>query len=106
MGRPMAEHLLGGGHDVALWSHTNSKARDLADSSGAGRYCETPAQVGEFADCVFLCVGNSEMSEAVLTGDDGVLTGATPGTIIGDCSTIGPSTARRIAAKFLSLIHI
>ena len=100
MGKPMAEHLLAAGHDVALWSHTSAKARELADSSPAGRYCETPAEVGEFADCIFLCVGNSAMSETVLTGDGGVLSGATEGTIVADCSTIGPSTARRIAAQF------
>ena len=100
MGKPMAEHLLAGGHDVALWSHTSAKARDLADSHDAGRYCETPAQVGEFADCIFLCVGDSAMSEEVLTGDSGVLSGSSEGTVIADCSTIGPSTARRIAAKF------
>ncbi len=100
MGKPMAEHLLGGGHEVALWSHTGSKAKELADSDSAGHYCETSAQVGEFADCIFLCVGDSAMSEEVLTGEHGVLSGATPGTVVADCSTIGPSTARRIAGKF------
>ena len=100
MGKPMAEHLLGAGHQVALWSHTLSKAKELASAHAGGRFCETPAQVGESADCIFLCVGNSAMSEAVLTGEDGVLSGATSGTIVADCSTIGPSTARRIAAKF------
>ncbi len=100
MGKPMAEHLLGAGHQVALWSHTLSKAKELASAHAAGRFCETPAQVGESADCIFLCVGNSAMSEAVLTGEDGVLSGVTEGTIVADCSTIGPSTARRIAAKF------
>lgn len=100
MGKPMAEHLLGGGHDVAVWSHTSSKAKDLADAHGAARYCETPAEVGAFADCVFLCVGDSAMSEEVLTGEHGVLAGASSGTVVADCSTIGPSTARRIADKF------
>ncbi len=100
MGKPMAEHLLQGGHEVALWSHTVSKAQDLADSHGAGRFCASPAQVGAFADCIFLCVGDSAMSESVLTGEDGVLASATSGTIVADCSTIGPSTARRIAEKF------
>ncbi len=100
MGKPMAEHLLAAGHEVALWSHTTSKARDLAAAQAAGRFCETPARVGEFADCVFLCVGNSQMSEAVLTGEGGVIEGATPGTVVADCSTIGPSTARRIAGRF------
>ena len=100
MGKPMAEHLLAGGHEVALWSHTISKAEELAASSASGHFCETPAKVGEFADCIFLCVGDSAMSEEVLTGDGGVLSGVTPETIIADCSTIGPSTARRIAGKF------
>lgn len=100
MGKPMAEHLLAGGHEVALWSHTSSKAEDLANSHKEGHYCETPAQVGEFADCIFLCVGDSAMSEEVLTGENGVLSGVTSKTIVADCSTIGPSTARRIAGKF------
>ena len=100
MGKPMAEHLLGGGHDVAVWSHTSSKAKDLATAHGAAQYCETPEEVGAFADCVFLCVGDSAMSEEVLTGEDGVLAGASSGTVVADCSTIGPSTARRIAGKF------
>ena len=100
MGKPMAEHLLGGGHDVAVWSHTSSKAKDLAAAHGAAQYCETPAEVGAFADCVFLCVGDSAMSEEVLTGERGVLAGASSGMVVADCSTIGPSTARRIAGKF------
>ena len=100
MGKPMAEHLLANGHQVALWSHTTSKAEDLAASHPGGRFCETPTQVGEFADCVFLCVGDSEMSEEVLTGSEGVLSGVRAGTVIADCSTIGPATARRIAGKF------
>ena len=100
MGRPMAEHLLSAGHEVALWSHTNFKAKELADTSEAGHYCATPEGVGAFADCIFLCVGDSAMSEEVLTGEDGVLSGTSEGTVVADCSTIGPSTARRIAAKF------
>ena len=100
MGKPMAEHLLGGGHDVAVWSHTSSKAKDLAAAHGAAQSCETPEDVGAFADCVFLCVGDSAMSEEVLTGESGVLAGASSGMVVADCSTIGPSTARRIAGKF------
>ncbi len=100
MGKPMAEHLVQGGHEVALWSHTQSKAQALADEHSSAQFCETPAKIGEFADYIFLCVGDSAMSEEVLTGENGVLSGVTPGTVIADCSTIGPSTARRIAGKF------
>ncbi len=100
MGRPMAEHLIDAGHDLALWSHTNSKARELTAAHENARYCATPADVGKSADCIFLCVGDSAMSEEVLTGKNGVIEGIRSGAVVADCSTIGPSTARRIAKKF------
>ena len=98
MGYPMAEHLLDAGHEVALWSHTSAKAKALAEAKN-GVYCETPRQVGEFAECVFLCVGDSAMSEAVLIGDGGVLEGVSAGDVVADCSTISPYTARKIAGE-------
>ena len=96
MGYPMAEHLLDAGHEVALWTNTAAKAKKLADEKN-GVFCETPRQVGEFAECVFLCVGDSAMSEGVLTGDDGVIAGLSAGDVVADASTISPYTARRMA---------
>ncbi len=98
MGGPMATNLLKAEHDVAVWSHTSSKAKALAERFENALYCETPKSVGEFADCVLLCVGNSEMSENVLTGENGVADGIKPGSVVADCSTIAPTVARRIAA--------
>jgi len=100
MGYPMAEHLLDAGHQVALWSHTESKARKLAQSSKNAVFAKTPRQVGKYADCIFLCVGDSEMSEGVLLGRYGVIEGIKPGAVVADCSTIAPSVACRIAKEF------
>ncbi len=99
MGYPMAEHLIDAGHEVALWTNTTAKAKKLAEEKG-GVFCETPKQVGEFAECVFLCVGDSAMSEAVLTGENGVIEGIGAGDVVADCSTIAPTTARNLAAQF------
>jgi 3-hydroxyisobutyrate dehydrogenase/2-hydroxy-3-oxopropionate reductase len=99
MGYPMAEHLLAAGHTVALWSHTKEKAQKLAKTKG-GIYCATPRAVGQRADCIFLCVGNTEMSESVLTGKNGVIEGIKPNAVVADCSTIAPSAARRMARQF------
>lgn len=99
MGYPMAEHLLAAGHSVALWSNTKSKAQKLAKTKG-GIYCATPAAIGKRADCIFLCVGNTEMSEAVLLGKKGVIEGIKPKAVVADCSTIAPSAARRMAKAF------
>lgn len=98
MGYPMARNLLRAGHDVAVWSFTAEKARQLASEAKATP-CETPRQVGELADYVFLCVGDTSMSTEVLTGPNGVIEGARPGTVVADASTIAPSSSRQIGKK-------
>jgi 3-hydroxyisobutyrate dehydrogenase-like beta-hydroxyacid dehydrogenase len=98
MGHPMARNLLRAGHEVALWSHTAAKAEQLA-GEGKGLACATPKQVGENAECIFLCVGDTDMSERVLTGADGVLEGSKPGTVVADASTIAPAASRAIGEK-------
>ena len=95
MGYPMARNLLRAGHEVALWSHTAQKARKLA-ADEKGKFCETPKQVGENADCIFLCVGDTGMSSQVILGDNGIIHGAKRGTVVVDASTIGPSESREI----------
>lgn len=97
MGYPMARHLLEAGHEVALWSHTASKAAELA-GKGNGKACKTPREVGERAEVVFLCVGDTAMSERVTLGQDGVIEGVQAGAVVVDCSTVAPSYARRAAA--------
>ena len=98
MGYPMARHLLEGGHEVALWSHTASKAEELAQK-GTGTACKTPREVGEKSDFLFLCVGDTAMSKQVLLGPDGVIEGAKEGTVIADASTVSPSGSREIGAE-------
>lgn len=95
MGYPMARNLLRAGHDVALWSHTASKARQLAAEAN-GRFAETPEQAAEGAECVFLCLGDTEMVHEALLGEGGVVHGAKPGTVVVGASTISPEGNRRI----------
>jgi 3-hydroxyisobutyrate dehydrogenase/2-hydroxy-3-oxopropionate reductase len=104
MGYPMARNLLRAGHEVALWSNTYEKARKLAAEplEGKGLYCETPAQVGENADCLFLCVGDTSMSKEVILGAEGIIQGARPGTVVADASTISPSQSRQIGQTLKS----
>src|SRR5207249_864497 len=50
MGYPMARNLLRAGHELAVWSHTASKAKELATAE-KGIFCDTPKQVAEHAEC-------------------------------------------------------
>jgi 3-hydroxyisobutyrate dehydrogenase-like beta-hydroxyacid dehydrogenase len=99
MGSRMARHLLKAGHDVALWTHSEAKAVELA-REGKGVVCKTPREVAERADFIFYCVGDSEMSRTVALGPDGLLEGARPGSVTCDCSTISPAVSQQIHAAF------
>jgi len=94
----MARNLARAGHQVAVWSHTSSKASQLAREEKAIA-CDTPKQVAEQAECIFACVGDTKMSEQVLIGKDGVIDGAKPDTVVADASTIAPEASRAIGAK-------
>jgi len=102
MGLPMARNLLRAGHQVALWSHTASKARELAATEN-GTFCETPKDAGATADCVFLCVGDTEMSREVILGPNGIARGAKPGTVVVDTSTVSPAESRKIGEELKAL---
>ena len=95
MGYPMARNLARAGHELAVWSHQSEKARRLAAEEKA-RFCDTPRQVAENADCVFLCVGDTAMAKEVILGSDGIIHGARPGTVVADASTISPTESRNI----------
>ena len=97
MGYPMARNLMRAGHEVALWSYTSEKARQLAAEEKNGKACATPAEAAAGAECIFLCVGDTEMSREVILGDKGVIQGAKAGAVVADCSTISPSESRKIA---------
>ena len=98
MGYPMARNLLRGGHEVALWSNSAEKARKLA-ADEKGRFCETPREVGASADCIFLCVGDTEMSRQVILGPGGIAEGAKAGTVVADASTVAPSASRQMGSE-------
>jgi 3-hydroxyisobutyrate dehydrogenase-like beta-hydroxyacid dehydrogenase len=99
MGLPMARQLLKAGHDVALWSHTREKARSLA-AEGKGTACSTPREVAAASECVFYCVGDTDMSRRIAVGPDGLIEGARPGTVVADCSTIAPDASVEIGDPF------
>lgn len=97
MGGPMALHLIGAGHEVALWSHSPGKAQQMATNGGVA--CATPADVARQSDFVFLCVGDTAMSREVILGKDGLAEGASRGMVIADCSTISPAASRGIGKE-------
>ena len=96
MGNPMAANLLAAGHSLMV---TDLRAEAAANLIEAGAtWAATPAEVARDRDVVFLSLPNPSDVEAVVTRSDGVLAGATPGSVIVDLSTNEPGVARSLAA--------
>jgi 3-hydroxyisobutyrate dehydrogenase-like beta-hydroxyacid dehydrogenase len=102
MGGPMARHLAAKGHTVSVWSHNTKKAKELAESAGA-TFRDTPTDVARNAECIFVCVGNTEMTREVILGPKGLAQGASRGTVIVDCSTVSAHESVRISEELSAL---
>ncbi len=97
MGRPMATHLMDAGYRLRVYNRTASKADALVEK-GAIR-CASPAEAARGAAIVITIVSDTPDVVQVITGENGVLSGAARGTIVIDMSTISPDTTRKIAAQ-------
>jgi len=95
MGHPMAAHLLDGGHPLVCHTRTRSKADDLV-ARGA-RWADSPAAAAREADVVLLCLPDTPDVEAVVTGQQGILSAARKDLVVIDHSTISPTATRKMA---------
>ncbi len=97
MGAPMARNLLRAGHTVTVHSRTRPRVDALvADGAVAA---DSPAAVAAASEALVTMLPDTPDVEAVLTGPGGVLTGAAPGLLAIDMSTIAPDAACALAAR-------
>ena len=94
MGRPMALHLQQAGHELFVWARRPQSAAGLPATR-----CATPAELGRRCDVVFTVVTSSADVESIALGADGLCEGMAAGTVLVDCSTIAPESARHIASE-------
>jgi 3-hydroxyisobutyrate dehydrogenase len=97
MGGAMAANAARAGFEVVAWNRTPGRAADLGDL-GVG-IVASPAAVAEASEVVITIVSDTPDVEAVLFGDEGAASGARPGTLVVDMSTISPSATRDFAAR-------
>ena len=97
MGRPMAGHILKGGHPLTVFNRTRSKTEELQAQGAA--VAGSPAEVAARSTIVITMVTDTPDVEAVVAGPGGVLEGIRPGSIVVDMSTISPKAERTLDEK-------
>jgi 3-hydroxyisobutyrate dehydrogenase-like beta-hydroxyacid dehydrogenase len=96
MGSHMAMNLHKAGFALRAWNRDPAKARRLTDAGA--RLAASPSDAASGASFVLSIVADDVATREVMLGASGILTRATPGTIVIDASTNTPATARDMAA--------
>ena len=100
MGKPMAGHLIKGGHTLFL--HSRSGAPQELTATG-GKACAGAKEVAQKSDIVILMVPDTPDVEKVLFGAGGVAEGLSKGKIVIDMSSISPIETKKYAKKINEL---
>ena len=79
-GKPIAENLVAAGFETTVYDLDEAPVRDLV-SDGA-RAAPTPRDLARVSDVIGICVPEDSHVREVVLGDDGVLAGARPGSVI------------------------
>ena len=100
MGRPMAGHLIAGGHKLFANSRTGTP-QELLDQGAIA--CANGREVAQKAEIIVTMLPDTPDVEAVLFGRGGVAEGLTAGKIVVDMSSISPIETKEFAKKINAL---
>lgn len=95
MGSRMAMNLHAAGHTLRVFNRSREKTKQFADKGI--EVCDSPAAAAKGAEFVCSIVSDDAATREVMLGAQGVIGGATAGTIILDSSTNTPAMAREAA---------
>lgn len=96
MGAPMAKNLLKAGHELAVHDLSAAAVQGLAEAGATA--AGSARQAIEGAEIVISMLPASRHVESLYLGDDGLLAQISAGTLVIECSTIAPESARKVAA--------
>lgn len=94
MGRGMVHNLLKAGYPVSVWNRTAARMDEFVALNAVP--AASPAALAAECDVIMICVSDTKDVEAVVLGEDGVLAGVRPGSLVIDHSTISPKATVEI----------
>ena len=97
MGSAMAANLVRAGFSLTVWNRTPGRAEALL-ALGAAE-AGSPRDLARDSEVVVTCLTDSPQVGEVLFGPDGLAEGFAPGSLLIDCSTISPASARDFGAR-------
>ena len=96
MGHPMAQNILKAGIPLVIHDIDADKTKILSESGAI--VASSPMEVAKIADRIVCLVETTDQANDVICGPDGIIHGASIGSIVICMSTIDPLVAKRIGA--------
>ncbi|GAA0773071.1 3-hydroxyisobutyrate dehydrogenase [Castellaniella ginsengisoli] len=96
MGGPMAQNLLKAGHRLQVFDLVPEAIQPLVQAGAAA--AASAAEAAKGADLVITMLPASRHVEGLYLGSEGLLTSIAEGTLVLECSTIAPESARKVSA--------
>ena len=97
MGKPMSKNLLKAGYELVVMD-VNRAAVDEVAAAGAA-VADSPRGVAEQCGIIITMLPNSPQVQEVVLGENGIMAGIKPGSVVVDMSSIAPLVSRDLAAK-------
>ncbi|ARJ44268.1 2-hydroxy-3-oxopropionate reductase [Pantoea alhagi] len=106
MGKPMSKNLLKAGYTLVVRDSNTQNEAELVELGATT--AKTPKEVAEQCDVIITMLPNSPHVKEVALGENGIIEGAKPGTVLIDMSSIAPLASREIhqalTAKGISML--
>ena len=96
MGRPMVRNLMAAGNTVTVYDIVGTAIEEMATEGAIP--ASSSSEVASKNPLIITMVPDSEDAEAAILGANGVLEGASSGSIVIDMSSIAPASSQKIAA--------
>lgn len=97
MGKPMAQNLMKAGYSLVVHNRSRSPVEEMV-KEGA-QLATSPKEVAARTEVVITMLPDSPDVEQVYSGEQGVIAGAKPGTLLVDMSSISPVVTRKLAVE-------
>jgi len=94
MGKPMSKNMLKAGYDLVVMDHQQAPVDELVAAGAAS--ADSPKAVAEQAEIIITMLPNSPHVKQVVLGENGIIEGAKPGTVVIDMSSIAPLASKEV----------
>ena len=96
MGAAMARRVAAAGHPLTVWNRTRATAESVAAGLPGVAVAASAREAAAAADVVIVSLADDAATRSTYRGEDGLVAGLAPGTVVTDTSTVAPETIRAL----------